>query len=195
LKISEDRIQISASAREQVRTLYEESNFSCRHEIQQFQSVPAPCASYPPPKHHDYFETAVNENATVNIPPLESSRHSPERMRVTGEMFLTPRRRRTTLGTPSRQANPVLSPVKSQTNLRAAANVEVVSRRPMSITVNRSDKAGGMVKLAARNTFRGREHEVVDWVKECELSPDAEMPSPFIRRRGLSRTSAGVSRS
>ena len=54
---------------------------------------------------------------------------------------------------------------------------------------------GGMIKLAARNTFRGRENEVVDWDKECEITPEGEMPSPFIRRRGVSRTSAGLSRS
>ena len=51
-----------------------------------------------------------------------------------------------------------------------------------------------MIKLAARNTFRGRENEVVDWDKECEITPEGEMPSPFIRRRGVSRISAGLSR-
>jgi hypothetical protein len=44
--------------------------------------------------------------------------------------------------------------------------------------------SGGMVKIAARNTFRGRESEIVDWDRECEIQPEMEMPSPFIRRRG-----------
>lgn len=52
-----------------------------------------------------------------------------------------------------------------------------------------------MVRIAARNTFRGRENEVVDWDREVELSQEGEMPSPFIRRRrGQSRISAGLSR-
>ena len=52
-----------------------------------------------------------------------------------------------------------------------------------------------MVRIAARNTFRGRENEVVDWDREVELSQEGEMPSPFIRRRRTSRISAGLSRS
>jgi hypothetical protein len=53
-----------------------------------------------------------------------------------------------------------------------------------------------MVKMAARNTFRGRENEIVDWERECETNPEVEMPSPFlVRRKGASsRTSGGISR-
>jgi hypothetical protein len=51
-----------------------------------------------------------------------------------------------------------------------------------------------MAKLAARNTFRGRENEVVDWDRESSLNAEGEMPSPFIRRRGVSRISGGLSR-
>jgi hypothetical protein len=102
-----------------------------------------------------------------------------------------PPRRRTTLGSPSQQAKPVLSPIKSHTNLRAAAgNNELISRKHTSVGLTRGERSSGMIKLAARNTFRGRENEVVDWDKECEISQEGEMPSPFIRRKGA-RISAG----
>lgn len=149
---------------------------------------------FPPPQHYEYLNNeicSISENSTINLPPLQKS---PSRLQLTAPLnILSPRRRRT-LGSPSRQANPSLSPVKSQTNLRAAAaNVE---RKHTSMVVTRGNSTGGgMIKLAARNTFRGRENDVVDWDKECEVTPEGEMPSPFIRRRGVSRTSAGLSRS
>lgn len=161
-----------------------------------YQTAPAACSSYPPPQHYVYANGEVSENATVNIPPVPKS---PSRLQLTAQNFLSPRRRRTTLGSPSRQANPALSPMKSQTNLRAAVEPPPplplpVQRKHTSVILNRGDKTGGMVKLAARNTFRGRENEVVDWDKECEIA-EGDMPSPFIRRRGVSRISAGLSRS
>ena len=79
--------------------------------------------------------------------------------------------------------------MKSQTSLRTLAQVDL-ARRPMSsLLPGRPEKhsggtSGGMVKIAARNTFRGRESEIVDWDRECEIQPEMEMPSPFIRRRG-----------
>jgi hypothetical protein len=85
--------------------------------------------------------------------------------------------------------------MKSNTNLRAAANVEAISRKHTSTVLTRSEKSSGMIKLAARNTFRGRENEIVDWDKECENTPEREMPSPFIRRQGVPRRSAGISNS
>ena len=84
--------------------------------------------------------------------------------------------------------------MKSHTNLRAAAAADAIARKHTSTVLTRGEKSSGMIKLAARNTFRGRENEVVDWDKECEITPEAEMPSPFIRRRGVSRISAGLSR-
>lgn len=109
---------------------------------------------------------------------------------------LTPRRRRTTLGSPTRQANPALSPVKSHLNLRAEVKNEMAppQRKHISVILNRDKQSGGMLKIAARNTFRGRETEVVDWDREYETN-EGEMPSPFIRRKGTSRVSAGLSRS
>jgi hypothetical protein len=154
--------------------------------------VSAQCASYPPPQHPEYLEDAVSENTTVNIPPLP---HTPSRVQLIGHQFLSPRRRRTTLGSPGRQVNPSLSPVKSQANLRAAAEADAISRKHASTVLTRGDRVGGMVKVAARNTFRGRENEVANWDKESEFVPEEEMPSPFIRRRGVSRISAGISRS
>jgi hypothetical protein len=171
-----------------------------RPEMQRYQTAPAACASYPPPQHYIYSNGEISENATVNIPPVPTVPKSPSRLQLTGQNFLSPsHRRRTTLGSPSRQANPALSPMKSQTNLRAAAEAPPplplpVQRKHTSVMITRGDKNGGMIKLAARNTFRGRENEIVDWDKECEIV-EGEMPSPFIRRRGVSRISAGLSRS
>jgi hypothetical protein len=159
-----------------------------------YQAAPAPCASYPPPQHFEYISEAISENTTINIPPLPQIIKSPTRVQITAPSLLSPRRRRTTLGSPSRQVGPTLSPVKSHTNLHAAASIDANSRKHMSTVLTKGDKAGGMIKIAARNTFRGRETEVVDWDKECELTPEGEMPSPFIRRRGVSRISTGLSR-
>ena len=82
-----------------------------------YQTSPANCASYPPPQRYEY---TISENTTINIPPLPPLHRSPSRLHITPQNFLSPTRRRT-LGSPSRQANPSLSPVKSHTNLRAAA--------------------------------------------------------------------------
>ena len=153
-----------------------------------YPPAPANCASYPPPQRYEY---TISENTTVNIPPLPPINRSPSRLHITPQNFLSPTRRRT-LGSPTRQANPVLSPVKSHTNLRAAA--DAAARKHTSTVLARGEKSSGMIRLAARNTFRGRENEVVDWDKECEITPEGEMPSPFIRRRGISRISAGLSR-
>ena len=49
---------------------------------------------------------------------------SPSRLEFKTPSFLSPRRRRTTLGSPSRQANPALSPMKSNGDLAAAARVD-----------------------------------------------------------------------
>lgn len=165
-----------------------------RSNMPRYQTAPAPCASYPPPQHLEYIDEVISENTTINIPPLPQIIKSPTRLQIIAPSLLSPRRRRTTLGSPSRQNNPTLSPVKSHTNLHAAANIELGSRKHMSTVVTRGEKVGGMVKIAARNTFRGRETEVVDWDKECESVPEGEMPSPFIRRKGVSRISAGLSR-
>ena len=163
--------------------------------MNRYQTGPANCASYPPPQRYEY---TISENTTINIPPLPPLHKSPSRLQITTQNFLSPTRRRTTLGTPSRQVNPTLSPIKSHTNLRAAAAAaaaaEVTARKHTSTVLTRGEKPSGMIKLAARNTFRGRENEVVDWDKECEITPEGEMPSPFIRRRGVSRISAGLSR-
>ena len=156
-----------------------------------YQTSPANCASYPPPQRYEY---TISENTTINIPPLPPVHRSPSRLHITPQNFLSPTRRRT-LGSPTRQANPVLSPVKSHTNLRGAAAADATARKYTSTVITRGEKSSGMIKLAARNTFRGRENEVVDWDKECEITPEGEMPSPFIRRRGPSRISAGLSRS
>jgi hypothetical protein len=164
-----------------------------RPDMPRYQNASVPCASYPPPQHYEYVNEATSENTTINIPPLPQIK-SPTRLQLTAPSFLTPHRRRTTLGSPSRQNNPTLSPVKSHTNLHAAANMDAISRKHMSTVLAKGDKAGGMIKVAARNTFRGRETETVDWDKECELAPEGEMPSPFIRRRGVSRISAGLPR-
>jgi hypothetical protein len=59
-------------------------------------------------------------------------------------------------------------------------------------TITRAERTSGMIKLAARNTFRGRENDAVDWDRESEQL-EMEMPSPFIRRRGVSRISGGFS--
>src|SRR5437762_9102801 len=156
-----------------------------------YQTAPANCASYPPPQRYEY---TISENTTVNIPPLPPLQKSPSRLHLTSQNFLSPTRRRT-LGTPSRQHNPTLSPVKSHTNLRAAAAAtDVATRKHTSTVLTRGEKPSGMIKLAARNTFRGRENEVVDWDKECDITLEGEMPSPFIRRRGVPRISAGLSR-
>jgi len=150
--------------------------------------APAACASYPPP-------TAQLPIPTDDpVPPK-----SPSRLQLAQNM-LTPRRRRTTLGSPSRTTNPALSPVKSYTNLRVTAPkpepVPMMKRASLQPPRERLSAVGvggvgGMIKLAARNTFRGRENEVVDWDRECD---EGEMPSPFIRRRGVSRISAGTAR-
>ena len=158
-----------------------------------YQIAPTQCASYPPPQRYEYLNDeicAISENSTINPP---SPHKSPSRLQLITPTFLTPRRRRTTLGSPSRQAVNI-SPMKSHTNLRAAAtNIE--PRKHTSTVLTRGEKSSGMIKLAARNTFRGREYEIVDWDRECEITPEGEMPSPFIRRRGVSRISAGLSRS
>jgi hypothetical protein len=160
-----------------------------RPDLQHYQSVP------PPMPHHEYIDP-ISENVTVNIPILENQK-SPKSHQTPSQNFLSPPRRRTTLGTPSRQHHS-LSPTKSHLNLRAAADVanfDPGHRKRMSTGMpQRSDKMGGLVKLAARNTFRGRENEAADWDKECDSHPALEMPSPFIRRRGLARISAGLSR-
>jgi hypothetical protein len=164
-----------------------------------FQTAPAACSSYPPPaqpQHYTYINGTVSENSTLPNPPIEYTSitttaavpipKSPSRLQLTAQTFLSPRsRRRTTLGSPSRQANPALSPSKSSSNLRAVAE----SPRKVA-TITRAERTSGMIKLAARNTFRGRENEVVDWDRESEQL-EMEMPSPFIRRRGVSRISGG----
>lgn len=153
-----------------------------------FQTAPAACSSYPPPaQHYTYIHNSASENSTLNTPPVPIPPKSPSRLQLTAQTFLSPRRRRTTLGSPSRQANPALSPSKSSSNLRAVAE----SPRKVA-TITRGERTSGMIKLAARNTFKGRENEVVDWDKECEQL-EMEMPSPFIRRRGMSRISGGFS--
>ena len=126
------------------------------------------------------------------MPPPQT----PGRLQLAAQnLLLSPRRRRTTLGSPTRQANPALSPMKSNTNLRVAADFpDPIPRKHVSVVLARGEKVVGMAKLAARNTFRGRENEVVDWDSESGLNPEGEMPSPFIRRRGQSRISGGLSR-
>lgn len=170
--------------------------------------------TYPPPQYTEYTTSTGSANMTAPLPTIPKS---PSRLQSTTSA-LTPRRRRTTLGlgSPTRELNPSLSPVKSHANLRAtnqtltvnmnnlrsAENAErqegVVGlvRRNTSTMASRLEKAGGMVKVAARNTFRGRENEIVDWERECEANPQAEMPSPFlVRRKGASsRISGGISR-
>lgn len=167
-------------------------NSANRPELGRYQTAPA-CASYPPPQ---YTYDIPSEN-TVNIPPIPEIPKSPSRLQLATQNILSPRRRRTTLGSPTRQANPALSPVKSHVNLRADAKQEMgpPARKHVSVVLNRPEKfsGGGMVKIAARNTFRGRETEIVDWDKECEVN-EGEMPSPFIRRRGVSRNSTGLGR-
>ena len=143
--------------------------------------------------YYEHIDDAISENATVNIPPVPENPKAP-RLQLSAQNILTPHRRRTTLGSPTRQANPSLSPIKSHTNLRAVANMEAIQRKHTSPGIARPDKSGGMIKIAARNNFRGRENEVTNWDKECEVNPALEMPSPFIRRRGLARLSAGLSR-
>ena len=163
--------------------------------MSRIQTAPTVCASYPPPQHYDYH----SENSTINIPPLPIIPTSPTSPSSKMHAFLSPRRRRTTLGSPSRQVNPSLSPIKSHTNLRAAAQIDAIARKHTSTYLSRGTGAEkqnvAMVRIAARNTFRGRENEVVDWDREVELSQEGEMPSPFIRRRRTSRISAGLSRS
>jgi hypothetical protein len=165
--------------------------------MHRYQTAPAACASYPPtaqPQYHPFTNDTISENETVNIPPIPTPL-SPNRLQLTAQnILLSPRRRRTTLGSPSRQANPALSPMKSHTNLRAANALPdpPPARKHVSVVLSRGV---GMAKLAARNTFRGRENEVVDWDRESTLNPEGEMPSPFIRRRGVSRISGGLSRS
>jgi hypothetical protein len=87
--------------------------------------------------------------------------------------------------------------MKSHTNLRAAAQIDAIARKHTSTYLSRGGgpETKAMVKIAARNTFRGRENEIVDWDQEVQMSQEGEMPSPFIRRRGQSRISAGLSRS
>jgi hypothetical protein len=145
--------------------------------MNQFRHQPAPSASYPPPEHLGSYENGASENVTVNIPPLPQMMKSPSSAHV----MSSPSRRRT-LGSPSRQLKLAVSPVKSHANLRAQAAMDGVVRKQTSIGL-RSDRASAMVKLAARNTFRGRESEATDWDKECERNEKTEMPSPFIRRK------------
>jgi len=168
-----------------------------------YQTALAACSSYPPltqPQHYTYINGTVSENSTLTVPlpnnTLTAIPKSPSRLQLTAQTFLSPRRRRTTLGSPSRQANPALSPSKSSSNLKAVAERAERAERAESprkvATITRGERTSGMIKLAARNTFKGRENEVVDWDKESEQL-DLEMPSPFIRRRGFSRISAGFS--
>jgi len=172
-----------------------------------FSRDPLAYASYPPPQYNDYTTSTASENVTVNIPPLPTIPKSPSRLQTAAANLLSPRRRRTTLGlgSPTREVNPTLSPTKSHTNLRAAMNNAsnattqelpvMLVRRNTSTLASRMEKAGGMVKVAARNTFRGRENDIVDWDRECEMYPEVDMPSPFIRRKGMSsRISGGISR-
>lgn len=160
-----------------------------RPDLARYQTAPG-CASYPPPQ---YTVDKASEN-TLTIASIPEIPTSPTRLQM-AQNFLSPRRRRTTLGSPTRQANPALSPTKSHTNLRAEIKQEPMPppRKHISVTLNRPETRGGLVKIAARNTFRGRETEVVDWDKECEVN-EMDMPSPFIRRRRTARQSAGTSR-
>jgi hypothetical protein len=166
-----------------------------RPHFQRYETDPAAYASFPPPNQYYQYTEPITDTAPTNPTPMSPPPKSPGRLQLTAQNFLSPRRRRTTLGSPTRQANPSLSPMKSYTNLRATAEKTdmLPPRKHVSVALTR-EKVVGMAKLAARNTFRGRENEIVDWDREASVNPELEMPSPFIRRRGVSRISGGVTR-